>query len=458
MALAIYDNDYTAKVRSKLLEIIPGNYDKYEKYVSPERNILKRISSLSSVMYQRPPWRRANNKQAVDLVNEYCTQINRKLAQAESMTHAIGDMFIMPYWDDMRKRVDYELISPDAVEVSVKRSSIEWIQVTQVIDDKKVLHRYYSDGTVKQLNKNDKWVEIDSIFKGKNVNPVVWLSLRAPTEHYPWAIGEVRDLVNATIGAAIQETYRNRGHFLRSQRIPNLRDPAALAEAGRNASADNSLPTDQDTILVGDFSALSLSDEDDKFLESIRADIADAAASRGISQQNYNRTFTNTNQLNAVSEELRIRWRQNRILFADAEKDLLKCSLILINKYTPENVDIDTKWTIEYLEPLPAVDDPQKALKVLDDGIQMGTDNAVAFLMRNNPDINTEKEAIDYIEKNIEIRAKMVEQMRELNAPADPKDAGQTPEQNGASGPLVVSAPIDPNSNRNTQESNNVRE
>lgn len=455
-ALAIYENNYVADVRSRLALILTEeNYSMYYKYVAPERNVLKRITSIESVVYQRAPWRRCEDADVIDAINEYASRLDRQLYEAEKLTYGLADIFVMPYWDEEKERVDYDIITPDKVEVSVKRASVQYVEITLIRDGKKVYTRYYASGRTEESTDRTKWKRIRNIFETHKISPVVWISLKSPTEAQPWSIGEIRDIINTTINVGVNETYRNRGQFLRAQRIPTLKNPAdALEATGAAVGADNKIPLDMSNILKGDFGALSLSDENDKFLGSIQSDIADCAASRGISSATYNKTVATKDSLSAISEELKLRWRQSRTLFADPEKSLLKISLILINKYKKLSLNVDVKWTIEYLEPLPSIDDPRVALEVLIKGMTEGVDSPVAYLMRTNPDINTEKEALDYIDKNAEIRAKVVELMRELNAPAN-GDPGLTPEQNGARGPLVVPAEIDPNSQMNMNRGDN---
>lgn len=446
-AYKIYCNDYRDLVRSELHRILSyDNYEIYSKYVKPQRNVLKRIASLMAILYQRSPWRRTpENEKVESAVRSYCPDLNRILYEAEKMVWGIGDIFIMPYWDEVSHKVRYELIPPSDVQVEINRATVEYIEITT----ENQIKRYMSDGTYSVQSKDTgKWVTQKSIVSAGM--QIIWLSLTPPTQRSPWSIGEIRDLIDATINVGVLEAYRNRGHYLRSQRVPYLKNPEQLEDLGKAAGEDNMLPVDQSIIVPGDISALSLADEDDKFLLSIHSEIQDATSSRGISYNNYTRNIKTTDEFSAISEELKLRWRQGKTLFQSAERDLLKVSVALIDHYTDLDLDPEEHWIIDYLEPLPSTDDPLVSLDVLQKSIEKGTDNVVSYILRNNPDIQNGKEALDIIDENIAIRSKMVERMRALNEPLDAtSDPGQDPEHNGAHGPLAVSADLDPLSNKN---------
>jgi hypothetical protein len=350
----------------------------------------------------------------------------------------VGDVFVMPYWSDVDQQVMIDIIDPPGVDVSIDRSTVSYIEITQ--DDRRV--RYYADGTIrKQIDRHNpalsEWSDpMPTIWSWR---PITWVSLHHPTQAEPWAIYRVRDLIDCTLLVGVMETYRNRGHYLRAQRIPVLADREAVDDYEKS---NPTLPTSMSDVMRGDLKAVSLADEDDKFLDSIRAEIQDVAAPRGLSLGTIYREYADADQA-TITTELKQAWSASRELMAPREREIIRSVLRLIDQYA-ERIDPDSRVTVDYLEPIAALEDKAASLANLKSGIELGVDNVYDYLGLQNADLESDAEVEAQVAKNIEIRAQMVEAMRALNMPADPTQVGLSADRNGANGPPAASAAITP--------------
>lgn len=437
-AYKIWAHDYADLIHAELGALLNiDNYNKFAPYVRPQRNVLRRVVAAVSHLYDRSPRRRSENS-AANLLRTYCPTLNHALRMIQERLNAIGDVFAMPYWSEADQQVLIDIIDAPVVEVKLVRSSVEYIQIAQ--DGKQV--RYYADGRIsEQLHRNgsDVWSAPQST--AWSWRPITWYSLGMPTEAEPWAIYRVRDLLDCTIAVGVMETYRNRGHYLRAQRIPVMADKEAIDDAEKS---NPTLPASLSDVMRGDLKAVALADEDDKFLTSIRAEIQDVAAPRGLSLGTLYREFGSTDQIDSITTELRQAWQSSREIMAGPEKSLIRSILYLVNLYSGETVDPDTRVTVDYLEPIAALEDRATALGNLKSGIELGVDNIYDYLGLQNADLESDEEIEAYVRKNIDLRAKLVQQMRELNMPADPTQAGLAADRNGANGPPAASAALTP--------------
>ena len=424
VALDVLENDYAGHVVAEIQSTLETETAKlYVPYATPQRNLLLRVVSLQAQLYNRPPRRRAEDPQWTQDLQTYCPDLDAVLAEAQKLCYGAGDCAIMPYWSESEGLVRFDLLRPVDYDKVYSRSTLQEILLTQ--NGKKVAY------LPKGKTRDEDGPEVQTKF---TVRPVCPFALTYEYEKKPWSIRAVADIIRATVLIGVLEAYRNRGHYLRSQRIPYQSGD----DFDQNLATTDRLPTDQTTIFRGKLEAVSLADEDDKFVQSIRADLADIAASRGISEMTLQRSISDPNQLNAATKELAAVWNQSAEIFRRQEKILLSIVTELFNINLNRKYDPQQKVRIDYLEPAEQLQSPLDALKTLEMGVKQGVDNVEDFVALRFPDLTSDEEINDYLQACIDSRAKMVEKMRALNMPAETGNPGQDPEVNGANGPLLV--------------------
>jgi hypothetical protein len=442
MASDILANDYSEHVLGQMRNILSGEISqKYEAYIAPERNILRRVVLLTSQLYARTPRRTGD---AAETLTDYCPSLQNALQAAQQRAEAIRDVFLLPSWDIDDKQVRIEIIDPQNVEVKMDRSKCVWIRLKQAEN----YLWYYSDGTIKKSDSDN--IEKASTVKNilGNVCPVVWWSLGYPQEGSEWSITQVADLIAVTINTAIYEAYRARQNYLRSQRVVSM----GAIEYDDNTGSELHIPIDMNTIVKGTLTSASLADETDSFVNVIRADMEDAAASRGLSVQAMNKTYADAGILTANKELLAI-WYGQSETYRRLERALNRVILATIGAYTIAKHDIDEEIATDYLEPVAMLETSKESLENLEKGIALGITKIEDYIALRNADLCDEDEIEEFIKANTESRARVNNLMREQNMSKNPTDApGDDPEINGANGPPAISPEMNPDSMRNTNE------
>jgi hypothetical protein len=413
---------------------------KYEAYIAPERNILRRVVLLTSQLYARTPRRTGD---AAETLTNYCPTLQNALQAAQQRTEAIRDVFLLPSWDIYDQQVRIEIIDPQNVEVKMDRSKCVWIRLKQA--DRYVW--YYSDGTIRTgvSEKENEGAIIKNILG--NVCPVVWWSLGYPQEGSEWSITQVSDLIAVTINTAIYESYRARQNYLRSQRVVSM---GAIEYDDNTGSGDLRIPIDMNTIVKGTLTSASLADENDSFVNVIRSDMEDAAASRGLSVQAMNKTYADAGILTANKELLAI-WYGQSETYRRLERALNRVILATIGAYTIAKHDIDEEIPTDYLEPVAMLETSAESLANLEKGIALGITKIEDYIALRNADLCDEDEIEEFIKANTESRARVNNLMREQNMSKNPTETpGDDPEINGANGPPAISPEMNPDSLRNT--------
>jgi len=109
-------------------------------------------------------------------------------------------------------------------------------------------------------------------------------------------------------------------------------------------------------------------------------------------------------------------------------------ALLAKAKIVPESA-IDTKWKIDYREPIPEEADPSKAYDILAKAIELGQDSPVEAILRNDRECVTREDAQKKLKQRAEDRLELKKLMIELNVSGDPaKTDDKTPQENGADG------------------------
>ena len=428
MAWDIYQNDYYSHILRKIqTRMNAETEEKYRPNIAPRHNVLKRVAEILAVVYRRPPRRYSQPEEAKDYLRNYVPDLDLVLDEISKLTFALGDVLVAPYFDDNSDIIRIDIIPPHLIhEIEYNRSALESLLIKQG----QYFYRYYADGTYVKLVQGRKGLEAkESGDTGLGMLPFVMFSLTPRSYLKPWGIQDNNDLVEGTIEVGILETYHGFTSYLRSFRLPTM--SAAELEASGKATPPE-IDVAPDTLITYDLKTLELADPADQFWQSITKQVEDLAASRDISPTIMFRRVSKVDEAAAASEELRNRWESQVKIFRGAEGRLLKLIFKILQMEDIWTGDIP-EWRIDYMLPSPVLSDPQKNLDVLEKGIKLGVDSPAQFLLREQPDLRSEKEAWEVINKNIEDRAKLVKEMRALNMPADPTQVGNDPSVNGGS-------------------------
>ena len=444
----------------------PTQAEKYKRFIAPTRNPLRRVADLLSVTYLRPP--RLTTPEKVEIaeqVLEACPDLYLSLAYIENATNGIADIIAMPYYEESEDRIYVDAIPPHIVDIKRKRCSVEELRIKDFKD--KDLDRIW------RRLKSGEWVWADVSTKktrGRKAGPIwrptglgkippfVWYSIDPVRSIEEWSAYKILDLVNGTIQIGEIEAFHDSTNLLKSFRQPyakNGEDIMAARDTGEDADGPGDLTIGYDNVIMGELGALELADPNDPFMATIQNMEADLAASRGISRGSYFQISQGKEQASTITEELRQRSKQQIKIFRFFEGQLHPILIALLNKYRGRNYDPHTRLAIDYFSPEEA-NDPKYSLEVLKSRIELGVGKRTEYVFKNNPEMRTHAEAVEYCDEADAEREIWMERMAKRNSPKDPTDPAQDPATNGAQG-KGAAGPMNPNSVKYQQDENDAR-
>ena len=466
MALDIYECDYRTHVQALLVYRYQYNLavNRLYPYCNPTRNPLRRIAQAQSVLYARPPRLYSTPDTAARAIRKYVPNLYPTLEEVQTLTCALADVFVWPYWDDIDEVVKLQIVPPHLVDVKMDDNNPLTVAALRVQTEPR--SRLNNTGKYRVWTRDTWWDSTsdaddwDKIKRGDIVNanplgviPVVWFKLRPVMSARVWGIWSNQDLINGTLEIGEMETLHNKVNYLRSFRQASIN--ADQLEPG-NRPKDNEVQVAPDTVLPYKIESTALADEADQFIETINALEISLAASRGISAKSYYRQAVGEGELDNESNELKRHWSKQIKVFNEQEKALYRLIALLINKNTAETISTDTVYRVDYIEPV-EIADPNEALTALKSGIELNITSIEDYIYKTQPEYETIEEVRSKIEEIMDSRIKVMTYLREHNMPSDPTQLGSDPEQNGANGPKLVQNAFDNNSIEYNNKPNDAR-
>lgn len=169
------------------------------------------------------------------------------------------------------------------------------------------------------------------------------------------------------------------------------------------------------------------------YLSLIEAIENRAAAEYGISRARLNRERQDTDDTGLTEQ------RAEMVkLMVSAERRLFEVVQLISGETTDRQLPADARMSIDFGE-YQFRTDPQSELAVWETKRRMGVRNILDQVKAENPEVRTDPEAWDEVDRNLAAEAEYILRRRALNIPddADVNNPGQNPADNGALGPAV---------------------
>ena len=198
---------------------------------------------------------------------------------------------------------------------------------------------------------------------------------------------------------------------------------------------------DEETALVTPdgttISTLDLKSDAKHYTETATFLVEGGVSNYGISRERLNqKTVTN-------SDDIPLLERRAEVIgtFRRAEHDAFE----VIKRVSKEHSNVDLRMsdnarlkTLDFAE-ISDRTDKKTLLEIWEKKQRMGLRNVIDNIKALNPEIGTDKEAEEELQRNIDITSKWVKEMRALNQAkdVDADKPGQSPEDNGRMGPAV---------------------
>lgn len=179
---------------------------------------------------------------------------------------------------------------------------------------------------------------------------------------------------------------------------------------------------------------LDLTSPAEHYLATLRDLVQRVSANNGINLDRLNA------KAGAESSDLGLQERREDAIkiFRWAEEECFEVRR-LYSRYTPGlALDDDARVSVDFGE-MSLRTDPAGTLELWKSKISMGLRNELDNVRALNPEIDSDEEAWEEYQRNLDIHAEAVDRMRKLNMGSDasPDMPGQDARQNGAMGPMV---------------------
>lgn len=449
-ALDIMNNDFGSHVKTLLIERItdPITQVEYSVFNFPKRNPLVRIAHINTVIFARSTYRATDNDELNADYHQYVEPPDIAFENAEYLHNAMGDCFLMPYYDEYEKIIRHDIIKATQIhKLEIIRSRIHALSLrysvgamaeilgkwaTELDPDDDCYVKYLYDGTYYIYLDEDMEEQIHSGDTGYGELPIVWFSLGCKTQSEPWGIRCIKDIIDGTVEVGWLEMLYNRTAYRRSYRQAMLDPTSQVAVAQGKLSKIQMSPS---SVLPTSLKFEQTVDESSTYLDSIERQESYLAATRGISSQSYYRKYEK-DFVQHISSETRQVWKKSLKHMITPERKYMKLLIKAMNKYCGCSYDPKIYWLIDHIEPIPELDNPIIAGDVLDMAIARGSDDVICDKIRQHPELITYENAKKQIQEHIDVRNMIIERQIERNKPTteDTPQGEKTVGENGKDG------------------------
>ena len=432
-----------ATVRARMMKFVP--------LVASQAIFKRAVNEVARTAYMVPPTRHITPAAQQETFAELAMEIglNDVMDRGVRMAYATNASFLLPRYVERLGRIVVDVIPPDIVTVIPDPDDA--LAMLAFIYDKQVWNHEKKQWSTWRVYWDDEVTfQFDDAgavrpFKGQT-NPIVHHGYRRipvtaihAAERYGeyWNYSTGRDLLNAQLSCSLLQLLSIRK--LKAQGFRKL-----VVEGDITGFPKGQVFDEEAAILAPDGTRVTdLASEADAsnymaLMDSIKQD---AAANRGLSRARMNAEGP------AAGDDLGLMEQRSEVIkfMRPAEMDLLDVMQMISSEHHPvHQLAEGVTMTVDYGE-IPHRMDRKAVLEIRDLEKKQGTRNVLDDIMEDNPEIQSEAEAMEELDRNIEIQSQWVEKIRALNmsTTASAGEPGQSPEENGKLGPAVRDGLID---------------
>lgn len=452
---AAFENWTTPAVQ---MAVMGANRDHMDLSHNPAKNIWGELS----VTYKLPPVRTTPEKledgvRYVELLNRD-SDFNLFCQVVEVLLEACNEVLI---WPDVIERADgtksikHRYATPDQFSLVVLEEDPTELEAIIIIDEYTTLggqikkcYRLWTPAWHAQFERGTDGLERTGfVAPGPDTAPEVDNTADNPYGRFHMQLVRLTDwgdtLLDATTGEDLVDLTIHggieRALYRYMQKMSGFKTGVAVGQSIDNPpqqlldpGAIIRIETDG-TFQVVDWS-VSLKDR----LDCMMSDEVAAAASRGINPERYKKTGNYQSGFGArMSERGLAELRAKRSsIFARVEARYKEAACVVWAAHGIEDVpDPAIKLEVKHA-PLEYPEAPLDQLQVEEKELSIGLQSQVTLVQRRNPEW-TEKQALDFVRKNLEVIAEVNDLKTKRNIPNNPETQGADAEANGMMGPAV---------------------
>lgn len=386
-------------------------------------NIVKRIIDEVSVVYKRAPARRlmkagkALEGQPAETYQKMLEDagVDAALKKVNRYTNLLRTIGVQVVWRN--GRVELDVLTPDILNVvqdPLDPTKCSAVIIEQAFADTVALDtpgnpygasKLYIAWTPAQHQVFDQsGVTRSDLANAEGANPyglipIVWFRSEAP-DGYFWNEG-AQDLMNAQDAINVKLTELNQLIKMQAFSIPVIIGQAPVGGVSVDPSNYIEIPL-ADSIERGqpDFKFVTPSPKIADLIEAIREDVRRIADDWGLSMSSFKLTGTAQSGLSLKVQNIRLleRREDDLTLYRSYEKELFRVMRVVHNAHAQKKLPEDAELSVNFAEldfpEDPAVEDQRWVTR-----ISQNVASRAQWLMAIDPDIKTEKEAIERLKE-----------------------------------------------------------
>lgn len=398
-------------------------YQDMRPYIDVTNNLMRRVIREISNVYSEEPARMITPKSAQKRFEETIAEINynEKLARGNYLLNGMNDLLFQVV--TLGGGIDINILTPDMITVFENQDN-------PTVLDAVLIEDYYYDAAGTKITQWIYWSPtrhfiVDKDFKIRSVdgnegleNP--YRAINIMTDHfYPFVDVHASDrencffdaytgmdLVEATKLIAIQSTFRN---FMIPMQFKQIAVKMQGVDEGKTLK-NNQVKSPQHILTGnGDMQVLDWQSDLKQIGEQIQNQIFAVASNYGISAENFKLSAAPVSGFaRMVAKERLMEIREEQIkIWRTVEERLFDAIRTANNLYSIGNqIPESAKFAIDFAEPR-GIEDPMAMIQIVKEKMQLGIINLLQVIKDENPDLKTDDDAEEFLNKNIEIRNRL---------------------------------------------------
>lgn len=398
-------------------------YQDMRPYIDATNNLMRRVMRETSTVYKDEPLRTISPKSNQKIYEEIigAMNFNEKLARANYLLNGVNDLVFQVV--NLGNGIDLNILTPDMITVFENADN-------PTVLDAILIEDFYFDSKGEKVTQWIYWSPtrhfiVDNNFRIRSIdgnegleNPYKEINILTD-QFYPFVCAHSSsreesffdmysgsDLVEATKLVAIQSTFRN---FMIPMQFKQIAVKIQGVDEGK-ALKNNQVKSPLHMVTAnGDIQVLDWQSDIKQLGDEIQNQIFSVATNYGISAENFKLTAAPVSGFaRLVAKERLMEIRQEQIkIWRGVEAMLFDAIRTTNNLYgVGPQISESAKFSIDFKEQK-NIDDPINEVQVIKEKLQLGIINLLEVIKDSNPDLKTDEEAEEFLNKNIEIRNKL---------------------------------------------------
>lgn len=432
--LNILNDDLKPVITSELSRMFaPETFEDMRYYVDVSNNLAKRVCSEISLVYKDEPQRKVTPKSHDKRYQEIVAQmrLDAKMQRVNYYLNGLNDLILMPaiygtptqMTDDgviFKNRMDMNILTPDRVTVFEDEDDPTTIQALAIedrfIDESgKEVTLYYFWSPLEHYVLNHEFQKQNIVGNEQQLNPYwefnqegafhPFIPLHNSERCYSfWDETSGTDLFEATKSLAIKNTFI---YFMFPMQFKQMAIQTDTIDANQPSVKNPQVKSPLHVIQTnGQTQVLDWQSQLTQLKEMVESQLYQVGSAYGISAENFKLTASETSGFaRMISKERLMEIRQAQVKnYRNIEQAIFETSAIANNLYSLGNEITDSaKLTVDFIDP--EFDSPPlEELAVVEKKMSLGITNILEVIKADNPDIKTDEEAEEVLQKNLEVR------------------------------------------------------